>query len=206
TEYESCSMMTIVRKAAKQPRQAATFNYASQAWNLDFFLNSLTPETRSIPPELEAAILDEYRSLESFRDEFKNHALAIFGSGWTWLVQNKAGRLAIMNTYNAGTVLAREREDTKDASVHPDDPQATGLIEPFYKDNYYMNVGVGTILQGGASTTAMGENVPLLALNMWEHAYLREYGLDRAKYIDNFFQTVNWDLVASRIPRVTRQI
>jgi len=39
---------------------------------------------------------------------------------------------------------------------------------------------------------------PLLVMDVWEHAYITEYGLNRAAYIDAFFDNVNWDVVSQR--------
>ncbi len=39
---------------------------------------------------------------------------------------------------------------------------------------------------------------PLLVMDVWEHAYITQYGLDRAKYIDAFFDNINWSIVADR--------
>ncbi len=39
---------------------------------------------------------------------------------------------------------------------------------------------------------------PLLVMDVWEHAYLTEFGLDRGKYIDTFLKSVNWDIVSKR--------
>ncbi len=35
-------------------------------------------------------------------------------------------------------------------------------------------------------------------MDVFEHAYLPDYGLDRAKYIDAFFNNINWNLVGNR--------
>jgi Fe-Mn family superoxide dismutase len=42
---------------------------------------------------------------------------------------------------------------------------------------------------------------PLLIMDVFEHAYITQYGLDRAKYIDIFFDNINWDTVAQRFSR-----
>ena len=39
---------------------------------------------------------------------------------------------------------------------------------------------------------------PLLVMDVWEHAYITEYGLDRAGYIEAFMQNINWDAVSDR--------
>ncbi|MBD0317946.1 MAG: superoxide dismutase [Thermoleophilia bacterium] len=36
---------------------------------------------------------------------------------------------------------------------------------------------------------------PLVALDVYEHAYFLDYGTDRASYIDAFFNNLDWDVV-----------
>ena len=40
--------------------------------------------------------------------------------------------------------------------------------------------------------------IPLLILDVFEHAYMLDYGLKRADYIDAFFKAINWPEVNNR--------
>lgn len=39
---------------------------------------------------------------------------------------------------------------------------------------------------------------PLLVMDVFEHAYITQFGLDRGKYIDVFFNNINWKKVSER--------
>lgn len=41
----------------------------------------------------------------------------------------------------------------------------------------------------------------LLVLDVWEHAYYLDYKNDRAKFVNNFWDIVNWDAVAQRFDK-----
>ncbi len=40
---------------------------------------------------------------------------------------------------------------------------------------------------------------PLLVMDVFEHAFIREYGIKRADYIDAFMRAIDWDTVSSRL-------
>jgi Fe-Mn family superoxide dismutase len=41
--------------------------------------------------------------------------------------------------------------------------------------------------------------IPILVMDVFEHAFITDYGLKRADYIEAFFQNINWGVVASRL-------
>jgi Fe-Mn family superoxide dismutase len=46
---------------------------------------------------------------------------------------------------------------------------------------------------------APAATTPVLVMDMYEHAYQMDYGAGAAKYIDAFFQNVNWEQVSARL-------
>lgn len=38
-----------------------------------------------------------------------------------------------------------------------------------------------------------------LIIDMWEHAYLLDYGSDKEKYIKNFWRIIDWNIINARI-------
>jgi Fe-Mn family superoxide dismutase len=53
----------------------------------------------------------------------------------------------------------------------------------------------------GHHTQAHSASVPLLVMDMYEHAYQMDYGAAAAKYIDAFFANVRWEEVNRRLDR-----
>jgi Fe-Mn family superoxide dismutase len=94
-----------------------------------------------------AKLIDrDFWNFENFKEKFGTSAITNFGSGWTWLVKTPEGKLEIVNTSNADTVIKTE-------------------------------------------------NKPLLVIDVWEHAYYIDTRNARPKYVENFWNLVNWDFV-----------
>ena len=101
TEFENADLDTIVKKSS-----GPVFNNAAQIWNHNFYFLSLTPEKGSKPSEELAKAIDEKcGSLDNFKAEFNKSAVAVFGSGWAWLVKTADGGLDIVKESNAGNPL-----------------------------------------------------------------------------------------------------
>ena len=44
--------------------------------------------------------------------------------------------------------------------------------------------------------------VPVLIMDVWEHAFIRDYApVDRPKYIEAFFSNIKWDAVSARLAK-----
>jgi Fe-Mn family superoxide dismutase len=69
---------------------------------------------------------------------------------------------------------------------------------------YGLHDGGLRIAQSANHTQALALGVPLLVLDMYEHAYAIDYGADHATYIDAFFKNIAWDAVEARYDRVLK--
>ena len=130
--------------------QGAVRNHGGGHANHNLFWQVMSPRGGGEPGgELAAAIERDLGGLEAFRQSFTQAALSRFGSGWAWLVVDKAGRLQVVS------------------SANQDSPLMEGLV-------------------------------PVLGLDVWEHAYYLKYQNKRPDYIAAFYQVIDWDEVARR--------
>ncbi|AWK81406.1 superoxide dismutase [Fe] [Photobacterium damselae] len=98
------SLEEIIKSSA-----GGVFNNAAQVWNHTFYWHCLSPNAGGEPTgEVAEAINKAFGSFEAFKAQFTDSAVNNFGSGWTWLVKNTDGTLAIMNTSNAGCPIVEE--------------------------------------------------------------------------------------------------
>lgn len=106
TEYENMSLEDIIKATYGKDDKKAIFNNAGQAWNHQFFWNSLKPRGGGKPSDKLLAIIEkQFGSYENFVQEFKKAAAGQFGSGWAWVVANDDG-IEIITTANADTPIA----------------------------------------------------------------------------------------------------
>ena len=146
TEFETASLEDIIKKSS-----AGMFNNAAQVWNHTFYWNCLSPNGGGEPSGAVAdAINKTFGSFAEFKEKFTNSAVTNFGSGWTWLVENKDGSIEIFNTSNAGCPMTSDKK-------------------------------------------------ALLTVDVWEHAYYIDYRNARPKYMEGFWNLVNWDFVANNL-------
>ncbi|KTD58186.1 superoxide dismutase, iron [Legionella sainthelensi] len=101
TEFESMKLEEIIKES-----KGGIFNNAAQVWNHTFYWHCLSPNGGGEPQGKVAEAINKYfGSFDSFKEKFTQTAITTFGSGWAWLVQDKAGELKIISTSNAGTPM-----------------------------------------------------------------------------------------------------
>ena len=101
TEFADASLEQIILKA-----QGPIFNNAAQVWNHTFFWKSLKAGGNRLPSgRLLDLIGKSFGNFEEFKNLFLSTAVAQFGSGWVWLVQ-EGDTLKISKTSNADTPIA----------------------------------------------------------------------------------------------------
>ena len=104
TDNADKSLEEIIRSAS-----GGLFNNAAQVWNHTFYWHCLSPNGGGAPEgKLAELIARDFGSFDDFQTKFNESAVGNFGSGWTWLVQNADGSLAIVNTDDAETPLTSE--------------------------------------------------------------------------------------------------
>lgn len=102
TKYQEVALTDIIKQSADTPADKKIFNNAAQIYNHDFFFHGMCPDcSTTIPQE----IIDKFGSADKFKEQFKDSASGLFGSGYTWLVRD-GDDLRIINTSNADTPIA----------------------------------------------------------------------------------------------------
>lgn len=105
TPLEGKSVEEVV-KAAHSEGNKGLFNNAAQHWNHSFFWECMKPKGGGKPGgKLGEKIEQDLGGYDAFRKAFADSAAGNFGSGWTWLVVGKDGKLAVTNTSNADLPL-----------------------------------------------------------------------------------------------------
>jgi Fe-Mn family superoxide dismutase len=90
---------------AKRAGETKLFNNASQAWNHAIFWESMSPETQDPSGDLDAAVRQAFGSADQLKEAFVTEGAGHFGSGWVWLVSDRAGAVKVITTHDGADTL-----------------------------------------------------------------------------------------------------
>jgi superoxide dismutase, Fe-Mn family len=109
TSLAEASLEEIIRKTYKDKanlNSPSLFNMAAQVWNHTFYWNSLKPNGGGKPMgKMLDKIKDSFGDYDNFRKELADVSVTTFGTGWSWLVEDKKGKLSVIKTEDAETPL-----------------------------------------------------------------------------------------------------
>ena len=84
---------------------------------------------------------------------------------------------------------------------------ATGMIRGIGWVILYRDASTGRLLNIWINEHDLGHlagGTPLLVMDVFEHAYITQYGLDRKKYIHAFFDNIHWQKAVERYKEIKR--
>lgn len=82
---------------------------------------------------------------------------------------------------------------------------ATGTIRGIGWSVLYLDPIDGRLINTWINEHDVGHlvrGIPLLIMDVFEHAYMPQFGLDKMAYIDVFFKNLNWDVIESRYSEI----
>ena len=85
---------------------------------------------------------------------------------------------------------------------------STGMMRGIGWVILYLDVPTGKLFNTWINEHDLGHlsgGEPLLVMDVFEHAYITQYGLERDKYIQAFFDNVNWSVVSQRYSHVVSE-
>lgn len=150
TEWEKKDLEDVVRQS-----EGTIFNQAAQAWNHAFYWQSMAAKAGGEPTgAIKSQIEKDFGSFQAFKEKFSAVAAGHFGSGWAWLIFDKASKtLKVHQGHDAGNPL---------------------------KD---------------------GSGIPILTCDVWEHAYYIDYRNARPKYVEAWWNLINWDFANANLKK-----
>jgi superoxide dismutase, Fe-Mn family len=201
-------------KYAHRADKAHLYNVAAMLNNTRFFWEDSLSEKddkASRKPGLLTmrSIEASFGSVATLREELLETADAMFGNGFVWLMKGKGvGDLKILATYNTGSPYkeaAPRRDDRNMANVN-----MGSLSEQLSQSGLGQSTETRDILTGNSSAGYFGNHSanrsknyagllnmsPILCVNVWEHQWIRDYGLLGKKwYLGAWWDHIDWQKV-----------
>ncbi len=180
-------------KDALQPHISAEtieYHYGKHHQTYVTNLNNLIKGTEHENAELEAIIRSASGGLFNNAAQVWNHTFY-----WNCLKPNgggePSGKLADAINAAFGSFASFKEEFTKTAIGTFGSGWAWLVQRP--------DGTLGLVSTSNAATPLTGPDTPLMTCDVWEHAYYVDYRNARPKYVEAFWNLVNWDFVAAQM-------
>ncbi|MFC1951514.1 superoxide dismutase [Chloroflexota bacterium] len=115
--------------------------------------------------------------------------------------ENLGGRRALDKSSNLGKKLADNFGSYEDWEK---DFKGTGTMRGIGWAIVYQDNMTGQLINQWINEHEIGHFAgcsPILVMDVFEHAFMTDYGLKRADYIEAFFKNINWDILEKRLKR-----
>ena len=215
TEDAGKTPYKIHLERSRQPEHAHFYNIAAMAHFNYLWWESISDQKKAVPEGLRKDIEETFHSMESLRTEMLEHADAMFGNGFVWLMKQNISQpgigshtnLRILCTYNAGSPYAdawRMKQDRESSTaLNLDGQRRAEMTRPQNR------VGVmGPYSQqarDGYQLPNTLDATPLLCLNTWQHMWIPDYGITgKRAYLAGWWERVDWDVVYQRYNQAGR--
>jgi Fe-Mn family superoxide dismutase len=115
-------------------------NNAGGFYNHSLYWKCMAPKSGGQPTDsLAEAITRDFGSFEDFKTLFKEEATKQFGSGWTWLIVDRSGKLQVTNTQNQDNPLMRNALMPGNPILALDDWEHAYYLDYQYKRKNYID-------------------------------------------------------------------
>jgi superoxide dismutase, Fe-Mn family len=101
-----------------------------------------------------------------------------------------------------GRLAAKIHQEFGSYQEWEQDFKATGAMRGIGWAILYQDTVTGKLINFWINEHDTGHpacGVPILVMDVFEHAFLTDYGLKRAEYINSFFQNINWKAAEERL-------
>ncbi|MBM2825303.1 MAG: sodA [Dehalococcoidales bacterium] len=102
----------------------------------------------------------------------------------------------------AGALAKKLTDAYGSYSVWEQDFRATGAMRGIGWAMLYQDNVTGSLINQWINEHEIGHLAgcrPILIMDVFEHAFMIDYGLKRADYIESFFKNINWSVVQNRL-------
>lgn len=101
TKYAKATLEDMIGEA-----DGKILENAAQAWNHDFYWKSMSPQGGGEPSAaLQQELAQHFGSWEEMKKTFIQTAGELFGSGWTWILRQKNGKIVIEDRIEEGNPI-----------------------------------------------------------------------------------------------------